>query len=268
MIARFFIVVFNGVCGAIATMGVACAQELWLRPDKYFYEPGEQAIIEIQQGEDFIGNPLPLEKSSIRMLENWDVGESRDLLPEYERNEKARITCKLVREGYQFVFLRTSQSYTVAAEPFNEYLIQYGHDRYYADRERKGNLDKEVTIALTHYVQLSLRSGNGNAKGWNKPRNLPVEIIPDRNPQVLRRGDRIQFKVLENGEPAFGVRVKIWNRWDNRTTIQNIYTEKDGTVSTTISNPGDWMVTVVKLSTSSGEKDYVGDAFCLLFGYR
>lgn len=250
------------------TTAVVNAQELWLRPDKYFYEPGEQAVIEIQRGEEFIGSPLPLEKTDIRLLENWNAHGSQNLLAGYERNEKAVFTSKLNNEGYQFIFLKTTQPYSVEAESFNEYLKQYGHDRYYEDRERKGNLDKDVRIALTHNIQLTLRSGTANAKGWNKPRKLPVEVIPDKNPQTLRRGDRIHFTVLENGEPAFGVRVKIWNRWDNRTTIQNIYTEKDGTVSTTISNPGDWMVTVVKLSTSSGENDYVGDVFCLLFGYR
>ncbi len=267
MIRRFIIAVLN-ICVVLATVGVVNAQELWLKPDKYFYEPGEQAVIEIQRGEDFIGSPLALEKTDIRLLENWNVQGSQNLLTGYERNEKALFTAKLAGEGYQFIFLRTPQAYTIEAASFNEYLKQYGHDQYLRDRERKGNLEKDVRVSLNHHVQLALRSGSANAKGWNKPGNLPIEVIPDKNPQILRRGDRIHFKVLENGKPAFGVRVKIWNRWDNRTTIQNIYTEKDGTVSTTISNPGDWMVTVVKLSTSSGEKDYVGDAFCLLFGYR
>ncbi|HLT74127.1 MAG TPA: DUF4198 domain-containing protein [Ohtaekwangia sp.] len=267
MIRSCIIAVLIVGCLAITT-DVVNAQELWLRPDKYFYEPGEQAVIEIQRGEDFIGNPFPLKKTDIRLLENWNAQGSQNLLTGYERNEKAVFTCKLDNEGYQFIFFRAPQSYEIEAESFNEYLKQYGHDRYYADRERKGNLDKDVKIALQHHIQLTLRSGSASAKGWNKPRKLPIEIIPDKNPQTLRRGDRIHFKVLENGEPAFGVRVKIWNRWDNRTTIQNIYTEKDGTISTTISNPGDWMVTVVMLSTSSGENDYVGDVFCLLFGYR
>ena len=79
---------------------------------------------------------------------------------------------------------------------------------------------------------------------------FPIEIIPEKNPYTLKKGDPVRFKILFEGKPLFGAKVKVWNRFDNRTTLQNIHTEKNGIIETHISNPGPWMVSVVKMVPS------------------
>jgi uncharacterized GH25 family protein len=102
---------------------------------------------------------------------------------------------------------------------------------------------------------------------YKKVVGFPVEIIPDRNPYSLKIGDPIRFKILFDGKPVFGVRAKVWNRFDNRTTIQNIYTEKDGTFEARISNPGPWMVSVVRMVPSKQrEADWQSHWGSLVFG--
>jgi hypothetical protein len=256
----FSLVLFSTVAGI--------AQEVWLRPHKYFYEPGEEAVIQIQSGENFIGEELLLDPSAITFLEHWNRHGNRNLVSLYRKENKASFGIKFEKEGYQSVFFKTNQSYELDGESFSEYLKQYGWEAYQSEREENGIQNQPVALSLRHHVQLSVRSGKSDAKGWIKPPGFPVVIVPDKNPQTLRRGDRIHFTILEDGKPAFGVRVKIWNRWDNRTTIQNIYTEQDGVVSTTISNPGDWMVTVVRLKKGTRENEYVGENISLVFGYR
>ena len=240
------------------------SQELWLRPEKYFYEPGERVEIQVQSGENFIGDPLPVEDNKIALLELWNRLGRTDIRASYNRKDKASFGAQIPQQGYHLVRMKTDAMVELSGDSFREYVKQYGLEEEVGDISEVG----QVQLSLTHHIQLSLRSGKKGGDGWNDPLSMPVEIIPDKNPQVLRRGDRNQFKVLENGEPAFGVRVKIWNRWDNPTTIQNIYTQKDGMISTTISNPGDWMVTVVKLAKGSDPATYIGDSFTLLFGYR
>lgn len=249
----------------LAGSTTAVGQELWLRPEKYFYEPGDRVEIQIQSGGDFIGKPSPVDEDGIALLELQNRLGTTDIRASFRRNEEASLSVQIPQQGYHFIRMRTVRSDTLSADAFGEYVTQYGLEEQVVDPDAESG---PVQLNLTHHIQLSLRSGKQGGNGWNNPLSLPIEIIPDKNPQVLRRGDRIHFKVLENGVPAFGVRVKIWNRWDNRTTIQNIYTEKDGTISTTISNPGDWMVTVVKLTRGTDPNIYTGDSFTLLFGYR
>jgi uncharacterized GH25 family protein len=248
----------------IFSLGSAVAQEIWLRPEKYFYEPGDRAEIQIQNGENFIGTPLPVDQDRIAVLQLWNRLGHSDIRSTYTPNEKASFSVQIPQQGYHLVLMKTDASYTLDGEAFREYVKQYGLE------EQVGDIGtaNEFKLSLTHRIQLSLRSGKQGGNGWTNPASFPVEVLPDKNPQVLRRGDRIEFKVLEDGKPAFGVRVKIWNRWDNRTTIQNIYTQQDGMISTTISNPGDWMVTVVKLRKGADPNSFTGEAFTLLFGYR
>jgi hypothetical protein len=244
------------------------SQDVWLRPDKYFYEAGDTAHILFASGDDFIARPLLPAENEIELLEHRNKEKAQDVKPFVTRDEREPLKLLQTKEGYQFLFYKTSRSLKMNAEEFNEFLKQYGMDEIIADRKKKNELTGSALIKTRNTIQLAFRVGKNEGQGWNQVSGLPIEIIPDKNPQTLKRGDRIEFTVYENGSPAFGVRVKIWNRWDKRTTIQNIYTEKNGTVTTTISNPGDWMVTVVKMVKGNEANAFEADVFSLNFGYR
>jgi uncharacterized GH25 family protein len=256
---------YTGVlfCFHLSTAG---AQEIWLRPEKYFHAPGEYAVVQFQRGDEFKGDPFVPQAGNILRVETWNSKEKKPFQSNLS-DEKTAMRHRLVSEGYEFIYAEVKDEAQVNARAFADFLKQYGLEHLMQDWRKTGDTTSDITIRVTHYLQLALRSGRTNAKGWNTMLNLPVEIVPDKNPQTLRRGDRIHFTVFENGSPSFGTRVKVWNRWDNRTTIQNIYTEKDGVISTTVSNPGDWMVNVFKLrpDPSGG---FTGESFVLLFGYR
>lgn len=244
------------------------SQDIWLRPAKYFYEPGDTALIQFATGEDFIARPLLPSASEIESLEFRNKVRFEDLRPHVGNDERTPVVIPALQEGYQFIFFKTNRTLKFDGAEFNEFLKQYGADQIYAERQKGNRASQSAKILAANTVQLAFRVGRSEGQGWNPVQGLPIEVIPDKNPQTLKRGDRIQFTVYENGTPAFGVRVKIWNRWDKRTTIQNIYTEKDGTVTTTISNPGDWMVTVAKIHSTEKPDEYAADVFTLNFGYR
>jgi hypothetical protein len=245
-----------------------CSQDVWLRPDKYFYEVGDTAHVLFASGEDFIARPFLPTGNEIELLELQSKESTSDVKSLVGTNERQPLNFLLPKEGYHFLFYKTSRSQSMTADEFNEFLKQYGLDEIIADRKTKNELAKSAAIRARNTIQLAFRVGKSEGQGWNQVSGLPIEIIPDKNPQTLKRGDRIEFTIYENGSPAFGVRVKIWNRWDKRTTIQNIYTEKNGTVTTTISNPGDWMVTVVKMVNGKEPNVFEADVFSLNFGYR
>jgi uncharacterized GH25 family protein len=243
-------------------------QDIWLRPGKYFYEPGDTAIVQFATGEDFIARPWLPATTEIEFLEHQNIVGTSNLKDSVKADERTPLKIGPLKEGYQFVTFKTKRSLRVTADQFNNFLKQYGSDEIYNERKSSNRLSEGASITAANVVQLAFRVGKNHGQGWNDVQGLAVEVIPDKNPQTLKRGDRIHFTVYENGKPAFGVRVRIWNRWDKRTTIQNIYTEKNGTVSTTISNPGDWMVTVMKLGKTENGSAYEADVFSLNFGYR
>ncbi|HOX82723.1 MAG TPA: DUF4198 domain-containing protein, partial [Chryseolinea sp.] len=139
----------------------------------------------------------------------------------------------------------------------------------YDIRKNTNTLNKPSKEFYSRHTKLLFQVGDVKDDTYKKVMGLPIEIVPDRNPYSLKKGDLIRFKILWQGKPVFGARIKVWNRFDNRTTIQNIYTEQDGTMETHISNPGAWMVSVVRMIPSTKEgADWESYWGSLVFGVK
>lgn len=230
----------------------ARAQEVWLRPDKYFYKPGDTAIVRLVSGNNFIGRPLAISSGQTTYT------SSLPLLPASANAYRLSV----INEGTHSVTLSAETSAVLADTSILRIVKEYGLDEF------KLGAAKAAPVDLSHTIFLLLQAGS-KREGHFRPANAgALEILLDRNPYQLKKGDPVQFTVLKNGKPAFGVRVRIWNRHQNRTTIQNIYTEKDGTVRTHISSAGDWMVSVLDLKKSDVADSYRGSVFTVVFGYR
>ena len=246
-------------------VGEIQGQELWMRPEKYFYEQNEVAHIDVVTGNDFIAEPAPRGLSWERLELNFRNG-STDIRRKFTDGEKPNFQVNLGSDGiYKTIGVLAPDTRRLDKAAFLGYAKEFGLEEILQD-SASFTVDS-VTMKRTQVIKAYLRVGKQFDKRPEAPENLEVEIIPDKNPLLLNRGERITFTVLKGGKPAFGVRVKIWNRWNNRTTLQHIYTEKNGTVNTTISSPGDWMVSVVDLR-STGQNQFEGQSFNLVFGYR
>jgi uncharacterized GH25 family protein len=138
------------------------------------------------------------------------------------------------------------------APAFDAFLEENGLDEVIAHRKEPEAKQKN-TEYYTVYTKLLVQVGRTTGEVYKKRLGFPLEIIPEKNPYMLKAGDRMRFKILKQGEPLFGARVKVWNRKDSRTTLQNIYTEKDGTIETQLSSAGPWMVSVVQIEPSKEE---------------
>jgi uncharacterized GH25 family protein len=241
----------------------AWAQQLWLRPSQYFVSPGERVTVALQTGEDFIPEPVTFRKEDVVLLQTSFRTTKMDIRRNFQEGEKSSFFIDATQEGvHQYVF-KTMLNKGMTAEAFADHTSQFDLQ----DASIPPGVDT-VNVETELYIKGYIRVGKAVDKRPEVSSNVPLEIIPDRNPLTLNKGDRLVLTVYKEGKPAFGVRVKIWNRWNNRTTIQNIYTQQDGTISTAVSSPGDWMVTVVDLKKADDGHSYHEDVFQLIFGYR
>jgi hypothetical protein len=255
------------VCFLLSVISAEC-QDLWVRPEKYFYEPNQTANVALLKGENFIGVSVEFRREDVQSLDMIYRSAKTDIRRNFTEGNKAFFTASLSADGiYQFLLQCKQNQAFFTRDQFAAYVKQYGLEGVYNDTSRIRSVDS-VGISLTQVVKSYVRVGKIFDRRPENDAGLPLEIIPDKNPLTLDKGDRITFTVKKNGKPAFGVRVTIWNRWNNRTTIQHIYTLQDGTVSTSISSPGDWMATVVTVERGSETNQYIAESFNLVFGYR
>lgn len=202
-------------------------------------------------GENFIGEPWDLQKNRIEKLELHQSSKSIDLSDSVQAGKKDNLSYVVKEEGTSLLTMQSNNAFTeLKADEFNAYLKEDGLDEVLDHRRKTNTLLSPAKEFYARYTKLLFQVGEKRDETFEKVVGFPVEIVPEINPYSLKVGDAIRFKILFDGKPAFGVRVKVWNRFDNRTTLQNIYTEQDGTIEARISSPGPWMISVVRMVPS------------------
>ena len=222
---------------------------------KYYYSVGENLSLEFRVGEDFIGEAWEVKPERFKRFEIHQLQKSQDVTPLLQTADKKAISMPLSAEGSNILVLQSNQVFSeLDGEKFNAYLKEDALDEAYAYRRKNNQLDKPGKELYARYSKTIIQVGNKIDDGYIKSANLPLEIFVEQNPATLKVGSKVSFKIMYQGKPLFGARVSVWNRHNNRTTRQPIFTQQDGRIETHISNPGPWMVSVVKMVPSKDPK--------------
>jgi uncharacterized GH25 family protein len=258
---------------------LANSQEFWLQPSKFYYNPTEKLVINFMEGVDFIGESWEMvektdsparNKTRVKKVDLHQKGKITDIRDHVGKDAGDDLVLPPQVEGTYMVVMETTNAFSDhAAEKFNDYLKEAALDEAYAHRQKTNSLDKNGKELYAHFAKLLVQVGKKPDDIFKKEARLTVEVIPQQNPSLLKVGDRVQFKVMYDGKPVFGARVKVWNRHNHRISIQNIFSEQNGMIETHISNPGTWMVSFVKMIPSKDPKgDWQSYKGSLVFGIQ
>ena len=230
------------------------AHEFWLQPAKFRVAIGETIKLDFMVGESFTGEFWDLKKHKAEKMELHRLGGVRDLAKDVKPTQGNNLVFKADQEGTYLFSLQSNAAYIeLEGEKFNDYLKEDGLDYILDERTKSGSLSKKSTEFYSRYAKTLVQAGNKTDDTYKKKLGLRYEIIPDQNPYTLKAGDHLQCRVLFEGKPAAHAMVKVWNKVNDTTFLQNIYTENDGTMRFPISASGPWMVSSVKMIHS--EKD-------------
>lgn len=253
-----------------ALMFVLQAHEFWMAPSKFYYEVGEDLSLYFRVGEDFIGEAWEVKPERFERFEVHQQKNVQDVKSLIKGGDPIALTMPLSAEGSQVVVMQSNHQFIeLEAEKFNAYLKEDALDEAYAHRRKNNQLNKAGKELYARYSKMIFQVGNKIDDGYSKSAGLPLEIFVEQNPATLKVGSKVSFKLMYNGKPLFGARVSVWNRHNNRTTRQPIFTQQDGRIETHISNPGPWMVSVVKMVPSKDPKaDWESYWASLTFGVK
>jgi uncharacterized GH25 family protein len=244
------------------------AHEFWLQPDKFFYKPGEVMKISFNVGEDFMGEPWNTKRTRIERLELHQLDKTTDLRDSLIEDVKENLSLSLNAEGTHMLVMQSSHAFIeLQAAKFNEYLKEDGLDEVLQYRQKNNLMDKPGKETYARYTKLMVQVGDKRDATYKKSAGLPLEIFIEKNPYNIALGEKVKFKIMFQNKPLFGARVMVWNRTNNLTTKQPVYTLQDGTIEARISNKGPWMISVVKMLPSK-EKNADWESYwgSLVFG--
>ena len=239
------------VTSLIVLINLVQAHEFWMQPVKFLLYPGERTDVRFFVGENFIGEPWNRKGRRVEKLDLHHNAEVKSLLDSLKDDPKANLGIAIQQEGTHLLTLQSDNVFVeLEGAKFNEYLAEDGLDDVLSQRKKNGTLDKIGKEYYRRYSKLLLQVGNKRDDTYKKVLGSPIEIVPETNPYTFKKGDLVKFKILSDGKPIFGVKVRVWNRFQNRTLIQPVYPEKNGIIEARISNPGPWMVSVVRMVPS------------------
>jgi uncharacterized GH25 family protein len=246
------------------------AEELWMKPTKFLYKVGENLVVNFRLGDNFFGLAWNFETPQIVGVELHQKNVKKDLKSKVTKDPKINLSTPLELEGTYVLTLQTSEELVeTQAKAFNEYLDDYALDDANYSRKKNNETDKNGTEIVTRYSKLIVQSGEKLDNTFRKEIGFPVEILPEENPYSLKVGSPVHFKILYNKKPLFGVRVKVWNLYNNKVSVQNIFAQQDGVIETHITNNGSWMVSFAKMIPSKESRaDWQTLRASLVFGIK
>ena len=234
----------------MTSMGFLSATEFWLEPKKFHFQVGEEMMIDFMEGESFTGGLWDMKKNQVELLQWYSNSGVKDLSKTVKPTKGKNVTLKFAQEGTQLVVMRSNASFRAwQADQFNAYLEEEGLDEI-AELRKKTNSTDSAKEYYTRFAKVLVQVGERIDDTFKKKTGLRLEIILDKNPHLIRSGDYVQCLLLFEGKPLPNTLVKVWNRLNRTTFLQNIYTEKDGTIKFPISAKGAWMVSAVKMIPS------------------
>ncbi len=243
------------------------AHEFWLQTGKYRYQVGEELQVAFMVGENFQGEPWDLNRHKVERLEIHTGATVKRLEKQVVQSKTKNLTYKFDREGTHLVALESNfATIELPAETFNKYLEEDGLENIMEERKRAGRMNEGAKEFYKRYAKLIVQCGAKLDESYRRSAGFRYEIFPLANPAALKPGDYLDCQVMWEKKPAANVMVKVWSHVGNRIFLQNIYTEKDGTIRFPISSPGPWMVSSVKMIPSEqAGADYQSQWASLVF---
>jgi uncharacterized GH25 family protein len=124
------------------------------------------------------------------------------------------------------------------ADRFNEYLVTDGLPHIFRLRAKEKTLDQPAVERYRKSPKALVRVGDGNDGPWDKVLGLPLEIIPQHNPFLLKVGETLKVRVLFQGKALEGGYLGWQRPGDGDTPIGVVRTDARGEALVPISQLG------------------------------
>lgn len=234
-----------GLVLALLTVSAAEAHDFWIEPSDFRPPPGSPLTLRLLVGQNFAGDPVARDPKQIVKFFTVSRGREEAVTGVAGRDPAGFATPKqagLMTVGYR----SNTNPIELPAQKFEEYLALEGLDRVIALRGSRGERGKNGKERFSRCAKALLAVGNSSQGDFQKPIGLTLELIPEKNPYLMKRGGTLPLRLLYNGAGLEGVLVVARNRArpDQKITAR---TNQAGRVALLLDREGDWMIKAVHM---------------------
>ena len=180
---------------------------------------------------------------------------------------------RLSKPGTHLLALQSTNAFSdLPSARFNSYAEMEGLTIPLAERARAGRNNDNGREIYSRRAKAILQVGPVDPRQSafvTRPVGLTLEIVPDRNPHMLRAGEPLPVRVYFRGRPLSGALVKLTNLAADARPVQMMRSDASGRAIFKMPRQGNWLInTIWSTPLPSNQKaEYETIFSSLTFGY-
>ena len=181
-----------------------CGHDLYVKMETYFLEPNQEATLSLYNGtfeksENIIARDRMLDASVIaqgeRVVINSDQWKDQD-------STVTQLTFNTGEAGTYVVGISTkARNIELTADKFNSYLEHDGVWDMLEQRTNDNVLDEDAVESYQKHVKAIYQVGDLKTNDWSAVLGYPIEFVPQANPYEKYTGEKLEVKLLLEGQP-------------------------------------------------------------------
>ena len=251
------------------------AHDFWLQPSEYWISPNtlDSMTLQVGHGPFRQRSPIPLRRI-MRFQAIAPNGAAVDLHQRLRLGQGGEDgDFRLSDPGTHVLVLQTdddAQTHLPAIR-FNDYLKVEGLTPALEQRARFNQMDRDGSERYSRCAKSIVQVGPvgaGPQGQVSKPVGLPLEIVPEANPNGVPRSANLPVRVIYAGHPLSGALVKLTDLNNDASPFEVHLTDHEGRATFTMPNAGSWLLNVIwtKALPRSEETDFETVFSSLSFG--
>lgn len=254
----------------LATALPAAAHDFWIQPAAFRLSVPGVAPMTFQIGHGAAREAWSVKPARVVQFHSVSATGALDLRP-IVRDGDAPMRTPLPAGRQLIVFESNPIPNTLPAERFNAYLEEEGLTPAIELRRRTRAADSPGREIYSRRAKSLVQVGavRGAQPHVTRPVGLTLEIVPERDPYTLRRGEALPVRVWYQGQPLAGALVKLTDLGADERPLAVQRTDANGRASFRPTPDRDWLLNVVWTRPLAGDNraDFDTVFSSLSFGY-
>jgi len=233
--------------------GLAAAHDTWLLPARFAVPAGASVDVAMTSGMSFPKNESPVAADRLAGTGVRAPGAAGELKVRGARNGALRLSAALPRDGVA-VLWAMSRPRTLDLEPGDvaHYLEEIGQaDTVGKAWEARGRPKWRETYSKA--AKTFVRVGKGGGEAWRDSVDLPLELVPESDPTLVKAGDLFTLRLLWQGNPGERVPVVAVGPEGKPHLLRP---DAEGRVSFSITRPGPWLFKATRIAEITGGAEW------------
>lgn len=240
---RMAVQIAGGLLGGFVLAAAVQASDTWLQPERFAATPGAIVVLDLTHSEGFVGFQKAIEPEQVARARGRLGGAELKLGATMPTEQTLRFPVTMTRPGVAVVGVELKPRWReLEADKVEAFFqeIRAAEDlreAWMALPEPRRWRENTVKQAKT-FVRVGEPAADERA--WAEPLGLALEIVPERDPTILKEGDALPVRVWRNGKPLAGFVLAYISAGETREHVA--VTDADGRATATLDTRGAWLV--------------------------